>query len=152
MDFRYEQLPDLFFYCGLIDHNEKGCCKRKLDVAANCLMVGQYGMWMKAGTIRVFNTEKEAIQAKVDRLIAIDNQEGDMDKETTNQVKQYVGLNIAGNGTTLLGGNEGGKELLLVGNTGAKELLGSGENLKENIGGKGREKHGEIRGSKMEGI
>lgn len=46
VDFKYEQLSDLCFYCWLIGHNEKGCNKRKIDVAANCLIIGQYGMWL----------------------------------------------------------------------------------------------------------
>lgn len=59
MDFRYEQLPDFCFYCGCVGHVEKGCEQRRVDVAANRLKIGQYGLWMRAGYGRIVHVGKE---------------------------------------------------------------------------------------------
>lgn len=40
VEFRYEQLPTFYFYCGIIWHNEKMCAKRKGDLAQISLVFG----------------------------------------------------------------------------------------------------------------
>lgn len=104
MNFRYEQLPDLCFYGGLFGHTEKGCGKRKSDVAASCVIVGRYGLWMKTGNLQVVNIEREAIQTRVKRLIAITNQREDKHKEATTQGGQPAGLTTEEKCGTILGG------------------------------------------------
>lgn len=103
MNFKYEQFPDLCFYCGLFGHTEKGYGKRKSGVAANCLMVGKYRLWMKAGNPQVVNIEREAMQASVKRLITITNQAEDNGKEATTQGGQPAGLTTEKKDSTILG-------------------------------------------------
>lgn len=38
VEFKYEQLPIFYFYCGIVGHNEKLCVKRKKDVSNSCVM------------------------------------------------------------------------------------------------------------------
>lgn len=102
-------------------------------MATNCLIIAQYGMWMKAVNLRVVNIERESMRVKADRLIPIDNQARNKGKEATSQVRQPIGHKTEENGKTMIVGNERDKELMLVGNEGDKELIGSGENLKKNI-------------------
>lgn len=47
MEFKYEQLPIFYFYCGLIGHNERLCLKRKKDREQNCMLSEQFGGWLR---------------------------------------------------------------------------------------------------------
>lgn len=49
MEFRYENLPLFYFYCGCVGYNEKGCARRRMDVAQNNVLQDQFGYWIRAG-------------------------------------------------------------------------------------------------------
>lgn len=53
VEFKDEHLPMFYFYCGCIGHNEKGCGKKRTDVAQNKVLHDQFGYWLKAGFQRV---------------------------------------------------------------------------------------------------
>ncbi|KAK6146590.1 hypothetical protein DH2020_020459 [Rehmannia glutinosa] len=48
VDFKYENLVGLCFYCGCIGHIERGCSVRKDDLQNDNLREGQFGDWLKA--------------------------------------------------------------------------------------------------------
>lgn len=50
IEFKYEQLPNFCYYCGLIGHSEKMCLKRKQDVDGKCVLYEQFGGWLRAGS------------------------------------------------------------------------------------------------------
>lgn len=60
-------------------------------MAANCLIIGQYGMWLLASGPRMANTGTGILAAKVDNLIVIEEQTGDKVKEAIVQFKQSAG-------------------------------------------------------------
>lgn len=47
VEFRYEQLPMFYFYCGYIGHNEKLCAKRKEDLRQDKTLSDQYSYWLR---------------------------------------------------------------------------------------------------------
>ncbi|CAA0825976.1 Unknown protein [Striga hermonthica] len=51
VDFRYENLQAFSFYCGLIGHVDKNCSSKKGDFARNMLSLGQFGEWLRVGSV-----------------------------------------------------------------------------------------------------
>lgn len=43
VDFKYEKIPTLCFYCGIIGHQEKNCGKNFEDAEKQVIIEGQYG-------------------------------------------------------------------------------------------------------------
>lgn len=41
--FKYEQLPNYYFYCGQIGHGERNCGTKSKDVERSCVLEGQFG-------------------------------------------------------------------------------------------------------------
>ncbi|CAA0823537.1 Unknown protein [Striga hermonthica] len=48
VQFKYERLVSLCFYCGHLGHLDRNCDKRMADIAAGNLREGLYGDWLKA--------------------------------------------------------------------------------------------------------
>ncbi|KAK6130905.1 hypothetical protein DH2020_035350 [Rehmannia glutinosa] len=48
VDFKYENLTGVCYYCGIVGHMERGCQVRKDDLKNNNLNEGQFGDWLKA--------------------------------------------------------------------------------------------------------
>lgn len=48
VDFKYEQLPRFYFYCGKLGHQEKLCETKVKDSTEGCLYEDQYGDWLRA--------------------------------------------------------------------------------------------------------
>ncbi|CAA0809040.1 Unknown protein [Striga hermonthica] len=48
VQFKYEKLVSLCFYCGILGHMDKNCPIRKEAIAKKDLKDGQYGEWLKA--------------------------------------------------------------------------------------------------------
>lgn len=48
VEFKYEQLPIFYFYCGTVGHNENLRVKRKKDVSNGYVMKDWYGYWLRA--------------------------------------------------------------------------------------------------------
>ncbi|CAA0819552.1 Unknown protein, partial [Striga hermonthica] len=46
--FKYENLQNLYHYCGIIGHLDRSCSKRISDINSNSLKEGQYGDFLKA--------------------------------------------------------------------------------------------------------
>ncbi|KAK6133116.1 hypothetical protein DH2020_033155 [Rehmannia glutinosa] len=58
LDFKYENMQNFCFYCGLIGHLEKGCNTRRDDLRNNDIKDGQFGDWLRAHEVtpsRQFN-------------------------------------------------------------------------------------------------
>lgn len=47
VEFKYESLPTLCFYCGILGHMEKSCDRKIQDSKEAKLCEGQYGEWMR---------------------------------------------------------------------------------------------------------
>lgn len=47
VEFKYESLPTLCFYCGILGHMEKSCDRKMQDSKDAKLCEGQYGEWMR---------------------------------------------------------------------------------------------------------
>lgn len=52
VDFRYENLPIFYFYCGRIGHSERGCDHKMEDSRRNCINEGQYCSWLRAQQVK----------------------------------------------------------------------------------------------------
>lgn len=52
IEFKYELLPSLCFYCGLIGNQEKSCEKKVEDSQNDQVREKQYGTWLRASTAR----------------------------------------------------------------------------------------------------
>ncbi|KAH7836856.1 hypothetical protein Vadar_006514 [Vaccinium darrowii] len=50
--FRYEKLPTLCYYCGVVGHEEKMCIEKCNDFGAGVFRDNQYGAWLKASPIK----------------------------------------------------------------------------------------------------
>ncbi|CAA0807084.1 Unknown protein [Striga hermonthica] len=48
VQFKYERLVNLCYYCGCIGHLDKNCETRLMDIENRCLQEGQFGDWLKA--------------------------------------------------------------------------------------------------------
>ncbi|CAA0831933.1 Unknown protein [Striga hermonthica] len=48
VDFRYENLQNFCFYCGLVGHGEKNCRVKTEDVSDNNAKIGQFEEWLRA--------------------------------------------------------------------------------------------------------
>lgn len=48
VEFKYEQLPIFYYYCGRVGHNKKMCLKRQHYVEKNCVVADQFGGWLRA--------------------------------------------------------------------------------------------------------
>ena len=50
VSFRYEQLPNFYYWCGCLDHMEKDCDIGLQHYVSSTAMEHQYGTWLRAGT------------------------------------------------------------------------------------------------------
>lgn len=57
VDFRYENLPNFCFYCGVVEHSERGCEKKMEDSRNNEICEGQYGQRLELKMQRGENKE-----------------------------------------------------------------------------------------------
>ncbi|XP_058180206.1 uncharacterized protein At4g02000-like [Rhododendron vialii] len=48
VDYKYERLPGLCHYCGMLDHDIRECTTRNKDVLEDCIKGNAYGPWMTA--------------------------------------------------------------------------------------------------------
>ncbi|KAL3345960.1 hypothetical protein AABB24_024754 [Solanum stoloniferum] len=48
VELRYENLPCVCFYCGILGLNEKTCVQRAKDIRSDTLKKDQFGAWLKA--------------------------------------------------------------------------------------------------------
>ncbi|CAA0832657.1 Unknown protein [Striga hermonthica] len=48
IQFKYEKIVSLCYYCGRLGHVDKNCPKRKDDIMKKSVNEGQYGEWLKA--------------------------------------------------------------------------------------------------------
>lgn len=51
--FKYEQLPQFCFYCGMIGHGERSCEIKMKDAKNENLNKGQFGDWLRATNGRI---------------------------------------------------------------------------------------------------
>lgn len=47
VDFKYENLPIFFFYCGMVGHGERRCVRKNVDSQNSDLHEGQFGDWLR---------------------------------------------------------------------------------------------------------
>lgn len=47
VDFQYENLPNFYFYCGVVGHSERECAKKMEDSRNNVIYERQYGSWLR---------------------------------------------------------------------------------------------------------
>lgn len=58
INFKYEQLPYLYFYCRMIGHGKRICRKKKEDSQDSNLIEDQFGEWLWVPNERGFNKVK----------------------------------------------------------------------------------------------
>lgn len=47
VNFKYEQLPQFYYYCGCIGRPERNCEKKLSDFRNDCISEGQYVKWLR---------------------------------------------------------------------------------------------------------
>ncbi len=52
VSFRYERLPNFYYWCGCLDHTEKDCDIGLQHYVSSTTMEHQYETWLRAGTDR----------------------------------------------------------------------------------------------------
>lgn len=50
VDYKYERLPCLCHYCGMLDHEIRECPSKSKDVMEGCIKENSYGPWMAAAS------------------------------------------------------------------------------------------------------
>lgn len=48
VELKYENLPYICYYCGVLRHNDKTCIQREQDVRSRNLRSNQFGTWLRA--------------------------------------------------------------------------------------------------------
>ncbi|KAH7838942.1 hypothetical protein Vadar_032999 [Vaccinium darrowii] len=51
--FRYEKLPTLCYYCGIVGHDDKACVLKYKDSKSAVIKDNQYGAWLKASPVKI---------------------------------------------------------------------------------------------------
>lgn len=75
IQFKYEQLPFLCYYCGCIGNNEMNTIQRKHDLRLNVLKENQYGSWLRVGLGRSVGDKRVEIRGESigkDRVLGSD--------------------------------------------------------------------------------
>lgn len=60
VELRYENLPYVCFYCGILGHYERICVQRAKDVRSDTLKNNQFGAWLKAENPLVFSNKQRS--------------------------------------------------------------------------------------------
>ncbi|KAH7855337.1 hypothetical protein Vadar_023843 [Vaccinium darrowii] len=51
--FRYEKLPLLCYYYGVVGHDDRACMMKYNDTKAGCVKENQYGGWLRASPVKI---------------------------------------------------------------------------------------------------
>ncbi|XP_070057657.1 uncharacterized protein [Nicotiana tomentosiformis] len=99
IELRYENLPYVCYYCGMLGHNDKNCVQKEKDIRAGTIKGDQFGPWLRAENHALFSENLR-------RQGGTTNNEGNTMVRNRNPT-QIVGRNGEGTSKSLIHLDEG---------------------------------------------